>query len=369
MRSAFGIPRPVRVNVQGSRNVVHAAAAAGVRRVVYTSSAAALGEELAGRLERRPRHTVAGSCRATSARSSRPSGRSADRGARGRRSTSSAEIRRPSRVRPRHGLDPASARLPERKLKAIVESTISLVDIADCTEGHLLAEARGEPGSGTSQRATLTVREDPAARPADRHQRAGPRLAARLATAAAVAVETAARLRGKTPASAATSSGPRSTATPTTDRGPRASSGSATPLEETIRRTSTGSSRRARAARPSSTAAPRGPSSTGSAPRRASRADGRALRRSRPRARPGCSSAARPSSPRRGRRRPRAARERRRVRARPESCPLGLELDERESPPRAVGDRWRGLLDDQAEARGVRFLECGPQSARRFHVA
>ena len=33
------------------------------------------------------------------------------------------------------------------KLKNVVDATISLVDIADCTEGHLLAESRG--GWGT----------------------------------------------------------------------------------------------------------------------------------------------------------------------------------------------------------------------------
>ena len=45
------------------------------------------------------------------------------------------------------------------RLKAIVDSTISLVDIADCTEGHLLAGARGEPGKYVLSGATLTVRE------------------------------------------------------------------------------------------------------------------------------------------------------------------------------------------------------------------
>jgi dihydroflavonol-4-reductase len=87
------------------------------------------------------------------------------------------------------------------KLKAILDSTISLVDIADCTEGHLLAEVRGKPGERyVLSGATLTVRE-------------GIQLLGRLtginepvrtlpptvATTAAVVVEALARLRGKTP--------------------------------------------------------------------------------------------------------------------------------------------------------------------------
>jgi dihydroflavonol-4-reductase len=46
--NAFCLPDPAplyRTNVDGTRNVVRAAVAAGVRRVVYTSSAATIGEE------------------------------------------------------------------------------------------------------------------------------------------------------------------------------------------------------------------------------------------------------------------------------------------------------------------------------------
>ena len=32
------------------------------------------------------------------------------------------------------------------RLKAVVDSTLSLIDIADCTTGHLLAAANGKPG-------------------------------------------------------------------------------------------------------------------------------------------------------------------------------------------------------------------------------
>lgn len=187
-------------NVRGSRNVVDAAAAAGVRRVVYTSSAAALGE----------------------ARGTVGSETSPHRGSflsSYERSKFEAEQAVLSAAR-ETGIEvvcvnPASVQGPGRatgstrllldylngKLKAIVESTISLVDIADCTAGHLLAEVRGKPGERyVLSGATLTVRE-------------GIQLLGRLtginepvralppavATAAGVAVETVARLRGKTP--------------------------------------------------------------------------------------------------------------------------------------------------------------------------
>jgi len=46
------------------------------------------------------------------------------------------------------------------RLKAVVDSTLSLIDIADCTTGHLLAASRGKPGERyVLSGATLTVRE------------------------------------------------------------------------------------------------------------------------------------------------------------------------------------------------------------------
>jgi dihydroflavonol-4-reductase len=188
------------VNVQGSRNVVQAAAAAGARRVVYTSSAAALGE----------------------ARGTVGSETSPHRGSflsRYERSKFEAEEAVLSLARETDTevvcVNPASVQGPGRatgstrllldylngRLKMIVDSTISLVDIADCTEGHLLAEVRGEPGERyVLSGATVTVRE-------------GIELLGRLtgvnapvralppaaATAAAVAVEAVARLRRKAP--------------------------------------------------------------------------------------------------------------------------------------------------------------------------
>jgi dihydroflavonol-4-reductase len=188
------------VNVQGSRNVVQAAAAAGARRVVYTSSAAALGE----------------------ARGTVGSETSPHRGSflsRYERSKFEAEQAVLSLAHETGTevvcVNPASVQGPGRatgstrllldylngRLKMIVDSTISLIDIADCTEGHLLAEVRGEPGERyVLSGATVTVRE-------------GIELLGRLtgvnapvralppaaATAAAVAVEAVARLRRKAP--------------------------------------------------------------------------------------------------------------------------------------------------------------------------
>jgi dihydroflavonol-4-reductase len=188
------------VNVRGSRNVVRAASAVGVRRFVYTSSAAALGEA---------RGTVGSETsphRGWFLSSYERSKFEAEQAVLGVAREAGIEV---------ICVNPASVQGPGRamgstrllldylngKLKAIVDSTISLVDIADCTEGHLLAEARGRPGERyVLSGATLTVRE-------------GVQLLARLtginepvralppavATTAAVAVETVARLRRKTP--------------------------------------------------------------------------------------------------------------------------------------------------------------------------
>lgn len=139
-------PRPMfRTNVDGSANVVRAAAAEGVARVVYTSSAAAIGE---------PHGTVG--------REGSP-----HRGtylSRYERSKHLAERRTLTLAR-ELGIDvvcvsPSSVQGPGRtggsarlllevvngRLPTLVDTTVSLVDIADCTEGHVLAETKGAPG-------------------------------------------------------------------------------------------------------------------------------------------------------------------------------------------------------------------------------
>ncbi|HMI22564.1 MAG TPA: NAD-dependent epimerase/dehydratase family protein, partial [Gaiellaceae bacterium] len=153
-------PSPMfEVNVRGSENVVRAAARAEVERVVYTSSAATLGER---------KGTVG----------------SEDSLHRGRflsdyeRSKFEAE-RSALAAADETGIDliclnPASVQGPGRstgstqllldylngRLKAVVDSTLSLIDIADCTTGHFLAASNGKPGERyVLSGATLTVRE------------------------------------------------------------------------------------------------------------------------------------------------------------------------------------------------------------------
>jgi dihydroflavonol-4-reductase len=187
-------------NVRGSRNVVDAASAAGVHRVVYTSSGAVLGEARGTVGSETSPHR--GSFLSAYERSKYEAERAVLAAAR----ETGVEV---------VCVNPASVQGPGRatgstkllldylngQLKTIVESTVSLVDIADCTEGHLLAEARGKPGERyVLSGATLTVREgiELLDRLTGVHEPVRT-LPPAVATTAAVAVETVARLRGKTP--------------------------------------------------------------------------------------------------------------------------------------------------------------------------
>ncbi|HYB49061.1 MAG TPA: NAD-dependent epimerase/dehydratase family protein [Streptosporangiaceae bacterium] len=153
-------PAPMeRVNVDGSANVVAAAADAGVRKIIYTSSAAALGE-------------VPGTVGSES---------SPHRGwflSEYERTKYLAE-RRVLHDAAERGLDvvcvsPSSVQGPGRlggtarlvlsylngTMKFVVDTRISFLDIADCTAGHLLAEQHGRPGERyVLNGGTFTTRE------------------------------------------------------------------------------------------------------------------------------------------------------------------------------------------------------------------
>ena len=130
------------VNVEGTRNVVRAARRAGARRLVYTSSVAALGEKpgTVGSESNRGGHHL--SCY----------GRSKHLG----EQTAFAEAEdmevvavNPSSVQG-GGRSAGSGGLLLRavngRLRVMVDAPISMVDVEDCARGHLAAEQRGIPG-------------------------------------------------------------------------------------------------------------------------------------------------------------------------------------------------------------------------------
>lgn len=138
--------RLLQVNVEGTEHVVRAAADAGIARVVFTSSAASLGEAegTIGREDSphrgsylsvydRSKHEAEGVAFATGA-------------ARG------VEV---------VALNPSSVQGPPRKggngaiiiaylngrLRAFVDTHVSVVDVQDVVQAHLLAASRGRPGA------------------------------------------------------------------------------------------------------------------------------------------------------------------------------------------------------------------------------
>jgi dihydroflavonol-4-reductase len=194
-------PSPLfEVNVRGSENVIRAAALAGVRRVVYTSSAATLGEASGTIGSEESPHR--GWFLSDYERSKFEAEQAVFAAACGAGlevvSVNPASVQGPGRATgsAKLLLDFLNGRIP-----AVVDSRLSLVDIADCTEGHLLAGSRGMPGERyVLSGATLSVREGLALLASvvgiDRPVRMLP---PRLALAAATAVETLGRVRRSSP--------------------------------------------------------------------------------------------------------------------------------------------------------------------------
>jgi dihydroflavonol-4-reductase len=188
------------VNVRGAETAVRAAGRAGVARVVLTSSAAALGEAHGTVGSEDSPHR--GSFLSVYERSKHDGERAALAAAR----AASVDL---------VAVNPASVQGPGRsggtgriliaylngRLRAFVDTAITLVDIDDAVEGHVLAAERGVPGERYLLcGATMTSREALAIVSAltgitDR-VRLLPRPAAHVAGAA---VEAAFRARGRTP--------------------------------------------------------------------------------------------------------------------------------------------------------------------------
>ena len=153
-------PSPMfEVNVRGSENVVRAAAQAEVERVIYTSSAATLGERKGTVGDELSPH------RGWFLSDYERSKFEAERAVLAAADETGLEV---------VCVNPASVQGPGRatgstrllldylngRLKAVVDSNLSMVDIADCTTGHVLAASKGKPGERyVLSGATLTVRE------------------------------------------------------------------------------------------------------------------------------------------------------------------------------------------------------------------
>ena len=190
----------LRVNVGGAESAVRAAARAGIGRMVYTSSAAALGEP-AGTIGVED-CTHRGSYLSAYDRSKHE----------GEQAVFAAAAETGVEV---VAVNPSSVQGPPRasgnggiiiaylngKLPVFVDTQVSVVDIWDCVEGHLLAAERGESGrryllNGATLHSRKALEMVSALSGVRDRVRMIPAPVARAAVAMA---ETAFRLRGKTP--------------------------------------------------------------------------------------------------------------------------------------------------------------------------
>ena len=146
----------VRVNVGGSVNVVDAARRAGCRRVVYTSSAAALGERVGTVGSETSPH------RGWYLSEYERSKHLAERAVMALEgieivTVNPSSVQGPGRAT---GTGKIVLDIARGKLPFVVDTTISIVDIDDCAEGHVAAATRGNPGERYVLNSfTITLRE------------------------------------------------------------------------------------------------------------------------------------------------------------------------------------------------------------------
>jgi dihydroflavonol-4-reductase len=185
------------VNVRGAEAAVRAAARAGVPRVVLTSSAASLGEESGTVGNEASPHR--GSYLSFYERSKHEGERAAFEAARRAGvelvAVNPSSVQGPGRA---SGTGRIMIAYLNGRLPAFLDTQISLVDIADCVEGHVLGAERGVPGERyVLSGATLSAREAlELVAGVRRDVRFLPR---RMAAAAAALVEAAFRVRGRQP--------------------------------------------------------------------------------------------------------------------------------------------------------------------------
>lgn len=160
--NAFCLPDPSRmrrVNIEGSMAVMQAAALAGVSRVIYTSSAATIGEEAGtvGREDVPHRGTFLSEYERSKYEAEQAVLAAASASGVEAVSVNPASVQGPGRLR---GTGKLVLAFLNGKLRTVVDGRFSLVDVQDCTRGHLLAELQGKPGERyLLSGATLTIQE------------------------------------------------------------------------------------------------------------------------------------------------------------------------------------------------------------------
>lgn len=161
----------LRTNVEGSAAVIRAAAAANIARVVYTSSAATIGEPrgVVGREDTSHRGSFLSEYeRSKFLAEERVLTLGSELGVRVV-SVNPSSVQGPGRT---GGSARLLLTLMNARLPIVVETFLSVVDVDDCVVGHLLAEERGEPGeryllngSSLTTRQAITLIRSVAGRP------------------------------------------------------------------------------------------------------------------------------------------------------------------------------------------------------------
>jgi dihydroflavonol-4-reductase len=194
-------PEPMRrANVDGAVAAVRAAAAAGLPRLVLTSSASSIGEPAGtiGTEWTKPRGWYLSTYEQTKTEGEEAALRTARETGQDIVCVNPSSVQGPGRA---GGTGRFLLLFLDGRLKVFVDTNISLVDIDDCVAGHLLAAERGVAGERyllSGIRLTITEALSLAAEVAGID--AKPRLAPRaVATIGGACVETAFKLRGKRP--------------------------------------------------------------------------------------------------------------------------------------------------------------------------
>ncbi|MGA2010060.1 MAG: NAD-dependent epimerase/dehydratase family protein [Solirubrobacteraceae bacterium] len=189
-----------RLNAQGPELAVRAARAAGVARLVHTSSAATLGEAHGAIGDERSPHR--GWYLSTYERTKTEGERGAFAAARETGQdlvcVNPSSVQGPGRA---GGTGRFLIAFLDGRLKVFVPTTVSLVDIADCVEGHLLAAERGVAGERyVLNGMTLSIAQALSLAADVAGVQRTPRLLPRpVATVAATVVERSFRLAGRKP--------------------------------------------------------------------------------------------------------------------------------------------------------------------------